>query len=159
MVTIRSLTPQDWPLWREARLAALTEAPHAFRARLSDWAHGGERQWRARLATAEACHLVALLDGRVVGLAGGVPGPDGTAQLRSVWVGPEVRGRGVGDRLVAAVEAWARRSGATTLTLAVLPGNDAALALYRRHGFVAADAPGLRPDGATGERVMAKPLG
>ncbi len=152
----------DWPLWREVRLAALTEAPHAFKARLADWHRGGEERWRARLGTPGAYNVVALLDGRAVGVASGLPGEgDGgrTWELRSVWVGPEARGRGVADRLVAAVERQARQAGATEFKLAVLPGNDAAIALYRRHGFVATGECGdVLPDGVTRERVMAKAL-
>ncbi|MFF7453878.1 GNAT family N-acetyltransferase [Kitasatospora sp. NPDC008115] len=156
---LRVLTPADpadWPLWRDARLAALADAPYAFKARLADWSTGGEEQWRARFARADAVHVVAVAaDGRPVGLAGGVPG-DGVSELRSVWVGPRARGQGVGDRLLAAVEAWARLQGSAALRLAVLPGNTAAVALYRRHGYVEADAP-EGPDGAA-ERVMAKRL-
>jgi ribosomal protein S18 acetylase RimI-like enzyme len=135
-VTLRLLGAADWPVWREARLTALGDAPHAFTARLADWDDGGESRWRERLALPDAHNLVALLDGDVVGMAAGMPGdgPD-ARQLRSVWVSPRVRGRGVADRLVAEVASWASRSGATRLTLAVLPANTAALALYRRHGF------------------------
>jgi ribosomal protein S18 acetylase RimI-like enzyme len=87
-----------------------------------------------------------------MGMASGVPGDDGVPELRSVWVSPEARGQGLGDRLIGAVEAWARRSGATELRLAVIDGNEPAVALYRRHGFVDA---GLRAD----QRVMLKPFG
>ncbi|MET8700587.1 GNAT family N-acetyltransferase [Kitasatospora sp. NPDC004723] len=170
MIEIRVLTPADptdWPLWRDARLASLAEAPYAFKVRLADWPAGGEEQWRARFARADAVHVVAMgADGGPVGLASGLPGPDdardggpdgggGVSELRSVWVGPRARGRGIGDGLLGAVEAWARRRGSTSLRLAVLPGNAAAVALYRRHGFV--DAVG---DGANGaaERVMLKRL-
>ncbi|MER5349850.1 GNAT family N-acetyltransferase [Kitasatospora sp. NPDC002551] len=173
MIDLRVLTPADpadWPLWRDARLAALADAPYAFKVRLADWPTGGEAQWRARFARPDAVHVVAVpADGRPVGLAGGVPGDgdgdgDGVRELRSVWVGPQARGRGVGDRLLAAVEAWARRGGGTSLRLAVLPGNAAALALYRRHGFVDAseggDAGGAAGGdaGGTAERVMVKRL-
>ncbi|MFD9128277.1 GNAT family N-acetyltransferase [Kitasatospora sp. NPDC059571] len=159
MVTLRVLSTNDWLLWRQARLASLTEAPYAFTSRREDWEHGGERRWRARLALPDAHNVVAVLDGRAVGLAAGMTGEGGVRQLRSVWVGPAVRGRGVGDRLVAAVGSWARRTGGTSLELAVLPGNDAAVALYRRHGFVATGEPGaLLADGVSRELLMAKPL-
>ncbi|MGE6746847.1 hypothetical protein [Streptomyces niveus] len=49
-------------------------------------------------------------------------------------------------------DAWARRSGATALKLAVIPGNDPAVAVYARNGFV------LTADGVTREQVMAKTL-
>jgi ribosomal protein S18 acetylase RimI-like enzyme len=38
--------------------------------------------------------------------------------------------------LIGAVEAWARCSGATALRLAVIEGNEPAVSLYRRLGFV-----------------------
>ncbi|MDH6706772.1 ribosomal protein S18 acetylase RimI-like enzyme [Kitasatospora sp. MAA19] len=162
MVILRILTTDDWPLWRDLRIAALTDAPHAFKARLADWHHGGEERWRARLHLPGAHHVAALLDGpdgTPVGLADGVPGADGVRELRAVWVGPQARGRGVADRLIEEVERWARASGGTTLRLAVIPGNEPALALYRRHGFTALAEPGEPlADGVTRELVMAKPL-
>ncbi|MEV7281507.1 GNAT family N-acetyltransferase [Streptomyces sp. NPDC093111] len=160
MVLLRELTPADWPLWRAARLAALTDSPGSFKATLADWPNGGETRWRARLSD-PGCHSVAaLLDGRPVGTAAGLRAPDGGYELRSVWVAPEARGRGVAGRLITAVETWARRSGARTLRLGVLPGNDPAIALYARHGFTPSARPGgLLADGRTRELLMAKELG
>lgn len=93
-------------------------------------------------------------------MASGVPGDGGrTWELRSVWVGPGARGRGVADRLLAAVERQARQAGATELRLAVIPGNDAAIALYRRQGFISTGEWGdVLSDGVTRERVMVKAL-
>ncbi|MFJ2804672.1 GNAT family N-acetyltransferase [Kitasatospora sp. NPDC087271] len=174
MVTLRILTTDDWPLWRDLRLAALSDAPHAFKARLADWRHGGEERWRARLHLPGAHHVAALLDGpdgpdaTPVGLADGLPGAGGVRELRSVWVGPKARGRGVADRLLEEVERWARASGGSTLRLAVLPGNEPAITLYRRHGFTALTAltaltepggpGGPLAGGVSRELVMAKPL-
>ncbi|MEE1800549.1 GNAT family N-acetyltransferase [Streptomyces sp. JV176] len=159
MVHLRVLTTGDWPLWREVRLAALGEAPRAFKSRLAEWHSGGEERWRARLAMPSAYNIVALLDGRTAGMATGLPGDSDTCELRSVWVSPRDRGRGVGDQLIAAVQAWARESGATALKLAVFPGNEAAIALYRRNGFVVTGELGcLLADGATRELVMVKRL-
>ncbi len=154
------LTPEDWLVWRSARLAALAEAPHAFKSGLADWHERGERRWRARMERPDTFNVVALLDDQTVGMASGIPGADGTSELRSVWVDPAARGRGVGNQLIAAVEAWALRSGATTLKLSVIPGNQAAMALYRRNGFVLTDELGaLLADGASREHVMVKALG
>ncbi|PZH16783.1 GNAT family N-acetyltransferase, partial [Streptomyces sp. NTH33] len=154
MVHLRVLTKSDWPLWREVRLAALGEAPQAFKARLADWHSGGEERWRERLEMPDAYNIVALLGGRTVAVASGLPGDSGACELRSVWVSPQARGRGVGDRLIAAVERWALQSGATTLKLAVIPGNESAIALYQRNGFIIAEELGdLLADGVTRERV------
>ncbi|HEY9368601.1 GNAT family N-acetyltransferase [Streptomyces sp.] len=154
MLRLHVMTSEDWPLWRDVRLAALTDAPHAFKARLDDWSRGGETQWRERLTAPGTYNLVAVLDDSPVGVARGVPrgGAADVVELRSVWVGPEARGRGVGDRLIEAVEAWALRSEAYALELAVLPDNESAVALYRRNGF---DLAGVD---AAGQQVMTKPL-
>jgi ribosomal protein S18 acetylase RimI-like enzyme len=159
MVHLRVLTKGDWPLWREVRLAALGEAPQAFKARLADWHSGGEERWRERLEMPDAYNIIALLGGRTVAVASGLPADDGAYELRSVWVNPQARGRGIGDRLLAAVETWALRSGATTLKLAVIPGNEPAIALYQRNGFIVTEELGdLLSDGVTRERVMVKEL-
>jgi RimJ/RimL family protein N-acetyltransferase len=46
------------------------------------------------------------------------------------------RGRGLGTALLATATDWARRAGAHKMALEVWPDNQAALALYRRAGFV-----------------------
>ncbi|TMZ38024.1 GNAT family N-acetyltransferase, partial [Klebsiella pneumoniae] len=65
MIDLRVLSPDEWPIWRAARLAALADAPEAFGASLADWQVAGDREerWRARLAVAGSYHVVALLDG------------------------------------------------------------------------------------------------
>jgi RimJ/RimL family protein N-acetyltransferase len=46
------------------------------------------------------------------------------------------RGRGVGSALLAAAVDWAREQGLHKLSLSVFPHNEAAIALYRKFGFV-----------------------
>ncbi|SCK22325.1 Ribosomal protein S18 acetylase RimI [Streptomyces sp. WMMB 714] len=159
MVRVRVLTTDDWPLWRDVRLAALAEAPRSFKSRIEDWHWGGEERWRARLAMLGAHNIVAFLRGQAVGMASGLPVDSDACELRSVWVSPEARGSGVGDLLVAVVEAWARRSGATTLRLAVIPGNEPAMTLYQRHGFdFSGELGDLLSDDGVRERMMVKIL-
>ncbi|NJP68146.1 GNAT family N-acetyltransferase [Streptomyces spiramenti] len=162
MLELRTVEADDWPLWRDLRLAALAEAPYAFGSTLAQWQGSGDREerWRARLAIPGACDLVALRDGLPVGMASGVPG-EGAAntELISMWVSPTARGEGVGDYLIQAVERWATGRGATTLRLSVMPDNRKATALYERHGFTDTGEPGdLLADGVGRERVLAKRL-
>lgn len=146
--------------WRELRLAALEEAPYAFGSRLADWANAEEKRWRARLDLPGSRNYVALLDGTQVGMASGVRTEEpGVVELISMWIAPTGRGRGVGDRLMAQIEQWARDEQAHTLQLSVADGNDKAHALYLRSGFTDTDLPGdLMPDGIRREIVMRKPL-
>ena len=51
-------------------------------------------------------------------------------------VAREWRGRGVGSALMAAAIDWARERGLHKLSLGVWPHNTAAIALYRKFGFV-----------------------
>jgi ribosomal protein S18 acetylase RimI-like enzyme len=160
MLELRTLTSDDWPVWRELRLAALAEAAHAFGSTLAQWQGAGDREerWRARLGIPGARDVVAVLDGRPVGMASGVPTEDGAGmELISMWVSPVARGRGVGDLLIRAVERCAAERRAATLRLSVMPDNSRAIALYERHGFVDTGELGdLLPDGVRRERVMAK---
>jgi ribosomal protein S18 acetylase RimI-like enzyme len=157
---IRVLVPDDWKTWRELRLIALEEAAYAFGSRLADWQGDGDREerWRARLEI-PGQHLVAMLDGRPVGIASGVPTDDaGVAELISMWVHPTARGKGVGDELIRAVERWARATGAAVLRLTVMDGNAAAAALYERNGFrYTGELGDVLADGRR-ELVMFKPL-
>jgi ribosomal protein S18 acetylase RimI-like enzyme len=155
MITLNVITPDEWPQWRELRLRALAEAPYAFGSRLEDWQDAHEARWRQRLSLPDSYNLIARLDGRPVGMVSGVPAEEaGAAELISMWVAPDLRGRGVGDALITAVARWARERGARELRLDVVAGNASAIALYARHGFV-----DLGPSREIGERAMVKVLG
>ncbi|MDI6103691.1 GNAT family N-acetyltransferase [Actinoplanes sp. NEAU-A12] len=163
MIELRVLSPDDWQIWRTLRLAALAEAPYAFGSRLADWQGENDRaeRWRDRLELPGSYNVVALLDDQPVGMASGVPVDEpGVVELFSMWVSPTARGRGVGDRLVQAVEQWAGQRQAKVLRLSVMRGNEAAERLYQRCGFVGAEAPAdVVSEEAGREDVMEKIVG
>lgn len=160
MIDLQDIGPDDWKLWRELRLAALEDAPYAFGSQLADWVDAPEERWRERLSVPDAYQVIAALDGTPVGMAGGFRAEEpGVAELVSMWIAPAGRGQGVGNALMAAVEAWAYGTGATVLELAVADGNDPARNLYLRNGFTDTDQLGdLMPDGVRRELVMRKAL-
>lgn len=91
--------------------------------------------------------FVVEVDGRAVGLAAGGDSTDpGASALTSLWVAPEARGQGIGDRLVETVAGWSKGAGYRRLVLWVADGNDHAERLYERNGFtrtgVVIDEPG-----------------
>jgi ribosomal protein S18 acetylase RimI-like enzyme len=126
----------------------LAEAPDAFGS-----THAGESAqpdsfWQERATAAaagrERLTMIAETDRGWMGLAAGYTDPElpDRPWLVSMWVDPAWRGRGLGDKLVATVIAWARSRDAVHLRLDVGESNGAAIRLYERCGFV-----------ATGEKV------
>ncbi len=94
----------------------------------------------ARLNQGDGDYLVAWIGNTPVGhayLTGGNP-----ARLQDLEVHPQFRRRGIGKKLVTAVEAEAARRGARLLRLSVSVANLDAQALYRSLGFVDA---GIEP--------------
>ncbi|HKQ60276.1 MAG TPA: GNAT family N-acetyltransferase [Candidatus Polarisedimenticolaceae bacterium] len=59
-----------------------------------------------------------------------------TAEIKRMYVVPEMRGRGVSKAILAGLEAEARRLGVRRLVLETGLRQQEAMALYRRHGFV-----------------------
>jgi len=73
-------------------------------------------------ATAIGCGGVKLLDSR-------------TAELKRIWLSPTARGRGLAADLLAALEHAARELGAVEGRLDTNAKFEAALSLFRKHGW------------------------
>jgi RimJ/RimL family protein N-acetyltransferase len=79
--------------------------------------------------------FVAVAAGELVGELSLIESGFGFGEI-GMMVAADWRGRGVGTALVAAAIEWARARGLHKLTLSVFPHNVAAIALYRKFGFV-----------------------
>jgi len=79
--------------------------------------------------------LVARLRGELVGCGGLKLKPGKPAELRRMWVSDEVRGLGIGRRLLAELEARARGAGAEAVRLETNRSLTEAIALYRASGY------------------------
>ena len=91
------------------------------------------------MATGWATALVAV-DGTPVGLVTGHVLPvlhaDGqVARLTALVVAPSARGRGVGRRLVEAIEGWARSKGCARIAVTTAQHRTGAHAFYERIGY------------------------
>ena len=142
MAPIRRATPDDAP--DVARLL------HDFNTEYDDFSPGVE------VLTANAREMLAAGD-MVVLLAG--EGPDALAELRfrkSVWtatldcyleelyVVPDLRGQGIGRKLLRGVMEVARSVGAARIELGTSEDDEAARALYESEGFTNREG---KPDG------------
>jgi ribosomal protein S18 acetylase RimI-like enzyme len=129
------LTPDDWEIYRELRLAALTHDAFAFGSTLEREQRHSESDFRERLQ--QRASFAARLDNHYVGLVGVLPADENrTGHLISMWVSPAGRCRGIGGALVRAVLEWAQAEGCERVKLWVTEGNEPAKRLYARNGFV-----------------------
>lgn len=110
--------------------------------RNASWPAAHGTQWcRDLLADPHALVLVAVADGDVAGHLIGIfaePSAMWTAakaELVSMYVRRDARGRGVGGHLVDSFTSWAKERGASRLHVTAYATNEPALRLYRSKGF------------------------
>jgi RimJ/RimL family protein N-acetyltransferase len=105
----------------EERDGIAAEPPIDVEARAASWRLDGT--------------LVAIAGDEVIGFLHVEQSHFGFGEI-GMMVARDWRGRGVGSALVDAAIEWARERGLHKLALSVFPHNDAAIALYRKFGFV-----------------------
>lgn len=89
----------------------------------------------ALFARTAAGTVVAVADGRVIGMLHVDVSRHGFGEF-GMLVDRDWRGRGAGSALVQATVEWARDHGLHKLCLEVFAHNSAAIALYRKYGFM-----------------------
>lgn len=114
----------------EKHLGAITAIEH--REQGSPWS---EQAFRNELSNPSSVFLVALLAGSVVGY-GGIWNLVDEAHVTTIMVNPEVRRQGLGGRLMNALLEEAEDAGMTCSTLEVRAGNQPAIRLYEKIGYV-----------------------
>lgn len=138
---IARIQPDEWPLLRELRLAALRDSPDAFGQSYEEALRYTDAEWRATAQAANSGDRRAWFigrdeqNGKPVGIVQSRRRPPDDCMLFSMWVAPSARRGGAGRSLVQAVENWARPWGATRVVLWVIAGNESAMRFYDRIGF------------------------
>lgn len=121
------------------RLRSLADSPAAFGQDLEEALARPANEWhRSALQSSRGQSRTWLLARRgdePVGLVQGRRRPPSTLLLFSMWVEPRSRREGIGERLIAELEAWARWWQANETVLWVLDRNHSALDFYRQLGF------------------------
>jgi GNAT superfamily N-acetyltransferase len=143
--SVRQLQASEFERWRDLRLRALQDSPHAFGSRYEDEARRPPSFWRERAAAAAAggdrvMFVAEASDGHLAACAGAYVDTDGDPIVISMWVEPQGRSRGLARALLGAIADWARARGDRSLRLWVVDGNTPAATLYLAYGF--------RPTGA-----------
>lgn len=139
-VTIREAMPPDAPALVDVIMIINEETE--FLGTSEDrpmWAERPERGLRDMRERGTGVYFIAVDGEEIVGFLGAFPGSfartRGIIYVAHVGVREAHRGRGIGRRLLDAIEAWARALKARRLELRVDVANPRALALYRRQGF------------------------
>ena len=93
-------------------------------------------QIRSQLSDAQHVFLAALdASDRVLGYVGMIMVLD-EGYIANVAVAPAFRRQGIADRLITRLDEIAQARGLSFMTLEVRAGNDPAIALYKKHGFL-----------------------
>ena len=139
---VRPLRASEHTQWRELRLRALHESPHAFGSRYEDQVAWPLTKWQERAAALAAGDTQIMYvaeadgdDGHLVGCAGAHVEPDGVPMVISMWIAPESRRNGIARLLLDALSDWSQRRGARRLILSVVRGNQPATRAYAAYGF------------------------
>jgi putative acetyltransferase len=83
----------------------------------------------------DARYLVGVRAGRAVACGAIQSRPDRTAEIKRMYVVPQLRGSGLGAQMLAALEQFARRTGHDSVCLETGSYLPAAIALYQSAGY------------------------
>lgn len=141
MISVRRIRVGEAQLFKDLRLAALKESPHAFSSTYESAVERSWESWRdqadSSAAGTQRCTLIAFADGRPVGLGAAYrdcPAAD-EGELLQFWVRPGWRRRGVGRELLEALVHWCEEGGVRRVRARVAAGNERAVRFYEGQGF------------------------
>jgi len=163
-VSIEPITPHNTSLFKEVRLRALREDPHAFGSTYACESQFDDAEWLRRVERwngERGVGLLAIDDVTLCGIAGSLLDENDPthAQLVSMWIAPTHRQLGVGRLLVDEVFNWARSRSVRTMLLMVVSNNDSAIRFYERLGFTRTGRTDPYPnDPAIVEYEMSRPI-
>lgn len=124
MINYREMIPLDIPNLITLERAIFPESP---------WSAA---QFREELAGVprNRKYLIAEQDGKIIGYAGIALAGD-VADIHTIAVIPEYRGRGIATQLMDRLESWAIEKGIKSLMLEMREGNSEAQPLYEGRGY------------------------
>ncbi len=142
--------------WRETYRGVI---PDAAIARWDDESAG--RLWEEAIAAPDTSVAVAESDGAVAGVVRFGRDPDDPARghVASLYVAPSHAGAGIGRRLLEHAEGELAAAGHATATLWVFEANAAAVAFYRRCGWIAGGRTRIEPEYGEPEVELVRMLG
>ncbi len=123
MVEIRSLTSELCKAASELERKCLSTA--WSESQISDLI--GKENYR---------YVTALTEGTVAGVGGVICTAEDSAEIFTVAVLPEHRKKGIGGRILSELIDFCKKNDANSIFLEVEEGNESAIALYSKFGFL-----------------------
>jgi GNAT superfamily N-acetyltransferase len=160
---VRRISPDEWQILRELRLASLDDAPQAFGQTHDNALAIPDRDWQQlarNSSSGDARIWLIASDGTAdVGLVQARRRAPDDCLVFSMWVAPGARRSGVGQMLIDGLADWARNWGARRLVLWVFGANEGAHKFYERIGFtVVQDGPDAESGKSFGAFAMVRPV-
>ena len=143
-VIVRLLAASEWPLWRDVSMQSLADSPDAFRPTLAESRDQPEDSWReAVVSTVEherfSLWIAVNGDDTIGKRFARIDEEHTTLYLGAMWVAPDLRGTGIGRRLMQAAEEWGKDRGVTRSELWVTEVNQAAVHFYESLDYLPTD--------------------
>lgn len=153
-LTVRKLTAEEWPIWRDLTLQALAESPDSFRPTLAESQDQPDEFWIEMVVPTvehERGDLwIALGEDVPIGkLFASIDADFTTLYVGAMWVTADRRGTGVGTKLIDAALAWGRGKGAVRSELWVTEANRAAARFYHSVGYRPTDDTEMLREGSS----------
>jgi ribosomal protein S18 acetylase RimI-like enzyme len=141
-VAIRRVLVSDVERIKAVRLRALRSDPASFASTFAKEAAKPDEAWMD-WATGDAtgderATMLALRGDDAIGLVRGYRDDENRSlyHVIAMWVAPEDRGRGLGRKLLAAIEEWIASAGGTTVQLDVADTATEALSLSQSNSYL-----------------------
>jgi ribosomal protein S18 acetylase RimI-like enzyme len=154
---IKRLDRDEWDVLKDLRLTALAESPMKFLATSGEEILYAPEQW---IAEFDRGSWYICEDGvdpvGLIGIAYESEKPYDGYNLEYLWVAPDCRHSGIASDLVANALMQLREAHCEIAYLWIIDGNDEAMRLYKRVGFVSTNERQELPDrpGQYEERMM-----
>lgn len=131
-ITIRTMTESDWSQVSRIFQAGVETGIATFQSLIPSWETWNENYH-------QTCRFVAECDGKVIGwialaAVSKKPPYSGVAEI-SVYIDDEMRGKGVGTRLINEVISCSETHGFWMLQAVIIQKNEASIALHKKCGF------------------------
>jgi phosphinothricin acetyltransferase len=131
-MTITNLTERHWPEVRAIYESGIATGNATFQTEAPGW-----EDWDK--GHVKTCRLVALESDRVLGWAALSPVSGrcvyaGVAEV-SVYIHPEARGKGIGQKLLSALIEESEQNNFWTLQAGIFPENTSSVSIHEKLGF------------------------